>query len=405
MTSNGERRTRVRAAFMTVMLFAICATSPVLACAEPELSSPQSSQDDSPLTLTVDPALVEQLRATTEANRALLAELQTIAQSNRELVEAVAAGNEASRPSPDLMAEIQRMAETNVELLDAVSSVNEASRALLNEVKALRQLNEESEETVSAQQQLDDPASGQEEAAPVPTDICYRGISMQEALIRKFMGPNLCAAIRTGELFRIEELRVDATGLEADDFEHMPNLHDLELSYSGTATPTALFTHLPQLQQLRISGPPSILHPDFFAGLPNLDTLRIEVRVPNDPEGEPRRTFMLSGRVFSALPNLKSLGITVSGLYRGGCIELHPGAFQGLRTLESLTLRQYTNSPPRETFRDLTSLTQLDLGSPCADPDGQRRTLEIYVANYEIAARLDHSCGACTIVGLLTDQR
>ena len=295
---------------------------------------------------------------------------------------------------PALAEALQAITETNTKLLDAVQAANEANAELMQKVQSTRE--------VTA---LPDP---EQLAAAERPDICYRSVSMQIALLANFDGPDLCAAIDIGELYRIESLQVVAVDdVKGEDFSDMPNLRSLVLVFGGdrerdyydaenavpNSLPAGIFAELRNLRELSIGiEGNTILQPAMFTGLPNLERLDIGVEIPN--REQERQVVRFQDDIFGGMPNLQSLHMRI-GDY-DTCIDLSLGTFDGLNKLRSLRLdNTYVRRIPRQAFSELASLDELDLGDPA--PIRTEARASVRYTSPTTKLRLGWTIGAATV--------
>ena len=208
---------------------------------------------------------------------------------------------------------------------------------------------------------------------PIPVgreDICYRALPVQDALLNKFSDTYLCAAVQLGELFRITELRVEARGhlLKRTDFADMPNLKQLEVGTDLEGLAPDVFHSLSGLSGLRLTfdmyySNGETLPSDLLNGLPSgLEWL--ELRIVQPPSGDnEKQAIDLPSDLFSSVPHIKRLAISLSGSGRGWHLEFGPRTLAGLSNLESLELRGPLAAIPRELLADLQSLEMLTLSN------------------------------------------
>ena len=208
---------------------------------------------------------------------------------------------------------------------------------------------------------------------PIPVgreDICYRALPVQDALLNKFSDTYLCAAVQLGELFRITELRVEARGhlLKRTDFADMPNLKQLEVGTDLEGLAPDVFHSLSGLSGLRLTfdmyySNGETLPSDLLNGLPSgLEWL--ELRIVQPPSGDnEKQAIDLPSDLFSSVPHIKRLAISLSGSGRGWHLEFGPRTLAGLSNLESLELRGPLAAIPHELLADLQSLEMLTLSN------------------------------------------
>ncbi len=257
---------------------------------------------------------------------------------------------------------------------------------------------------------------------PLPTgreDICYRALPVQESLLDEFSGPDLCAAITVGELFRLKELEVKAKGysLRRTDFSDMPNLKSLGVSSNIDGLAPDVFHELTGLEDLRIE-----LHlqgnqaipTGLLSGLPpSLKELDLRITAYREDDERAQLVTIHNGLLDTAT-GIERLKIYLDG--GSHCLKLDPGALTGLSRLEHLALMAGNGiwPIPRELFADLTALESLKLDGPSCrrqddkyecnyDDGGQHR---LYFPTLDVLLKMADYCsnyGYCEAVGL-TEQ-
>ena len=378
--------------------------------------------------------LLEEVRAANQFNSELAQDVQSMSRASEGLAEAIQA-------SSDLVSTVEEVTQTNSELLEEVRATNQLNSELATDVQSMSRANHGLAETVRT---LDDTLAAQSAvAAPTPTppivgrrDICNRAIAMQRALLDEFDGPDLCAAISVGELYRLQELSISRSidyerDFRREDFADMPNVSFLHLVFLGDKLPADVFSELTELRKLRLKvNKLSALPPGGFVGVEELESLEVSVRLrdgdvhsaglfeglsglrtlrlsidPDHSDGE-RIVVLLPDDLFRGVPNLQNLDIYVDGS-QGTCVDLTPRTFKGLTVLETLRLTEaYIRETPRSVLEDQVELNALELSYPCPDDEGRQDEYEVYVANYEVAFRLGDSCGPyCVIAGVVDEKQ
>ena len=402
--------------------------------------------------------LVSTLELNTQTNSELVNSLEVVAQTNSDLLEEVRVANqlnselaqdvqsmsraseglaEAIQTSSDLVSTVEEVTQTNSELLEEVRATNQLNSELATDVQSMSRANHGLAEAVWT---LDDTLAAQSAvAAPTPTppsvgrrDICYRALAVQKTLLDKFGGPDLCAAISVGELYRLEELSIDdGRDLRREDFADMLNLRFLRLSFVGDNLPADVFSELTGLKSLDLRvNDLSALPPGGFVGVNGLESLEVSVRLGGgdvhsaglfeglsglqslelviypEPSDDKSVVVLLPDDLFSGAPNLQNLEVYVDGSY-GACVDLSPGTFNGLAGLETLHVTgAYIGEVPHGVFEDQVALNELELSYPCPDDEGRQDEYEVYVVNYEVAFRLGDSCGPyCVIAGVVDEKQ
>ena len=201
-------------------------------------------------------------------------------------------------------------------------------------------------------------------------DICYRALPVQDALLNKFSDTYLCSAVQLGELFRITELDVKARGhlLKRTDFTDMPNLKLLEVETDLEGLAPDVFHSLSGLSGLRLTfdmyySNGETLPSDLLNGLPSgLEWLELRLIQPPSGDNE-KQAIDLPSDLFSSVPHIKRLAISLSSSGRGWHLEFGPRTMAGLSNLESLELRGPLAAIPRELLADLQSLEMLTLSN------------------------------------------
>ena len=242
-------------------------------------------------------------------------------------------------------------------------------------------------------------------------DICYRSIPVQEALLDALPGPDLCAAINIGELYRLEQLSIDI-----EDKRHSIRRAD--------------FAGLVNLRYIEYEGPAN-LAPDVFQDLIALETARIEIRLePNTTlsgralfglppalkaftlniyQGDDeRQIFVLPDDLFASVPNLEMLSIRM-GNPHDNCAEFSSKTFSGLSRLSELDIGEFGRGIlplPRDVFADLVALQSLRISErPCRWNSGeleqdQNSRHKVYLPTVTALLRVSEDCN-CEVVGLI----
>lgn len=353
---------------------------------------------------------------------------------------------EGNRASAELTTQVLSLSDTIAVLAEAVRSL-EAGASPEPAAAAPTQIPAASGSAVAtpgARPTVSAPSIAQASSSDMGRNICYRAIGVQQAIFDRVDGPELCAAISVGELYRLRGLsvRVDngpGNALRREDFADMPNLthlgleiyedDDHEMVYGEL--PTDVFAELTALQVLGISsGNPKPLGKAAFASLPTLEelsvttvikedealpsqsfnglsadslSLKIHKRYDDDTEQEYRR-FTLPNDLFSGSQDLRNLhiGIDTGGSY--DCVDLGEKTFAGLTGLEVLVIDAHVRRIPFRAFEDLTELNVLQVGA-CYDYNtGNQVEHEIYVADYEVALRLLNECDNCSKIAGVVGQ-
>ena len=86
----------------------------------------------------------------------------------------------------------------------------------------------------------------------VTGNICWRTPEVQEKLIEDLRIPS-CQLINEGELFRVMEFDVDTPEVNPGDFDHMPNLKELQIEELRKFPEAGTFDGLGSLKQLEIN--------------------------------------------------------------------------------------------------------------------------------------------------------
>ena len=258
---------------------------------------------------------------------------------------------------------------------------------------------------------------------PIPTDrqdICYRSLPVQDALLDIFYGPDLCAAINLGELFRLESLNIEAEGypLEESDFADMPNLRSLVVHADWHDLAPDVFHKLTALQHLTLElflDADQDVPADGLNGLPaGLNSLALTIKPRSGTDGEPR-LIELPADLFGPVAGIEHLRIDLYGS-SGRCFQFDPMTLSGLSRLHSLDIaaRNGVRPIPRELFVDLESLEAFALqGRVCTQvgeafeqdhsEDGRHR---LYFPTLEMLLKMADYCRSssyCEAVGLIDE--
>ena len=161
-------------------------------------------------------------------------------------------------------------------------------------------------DTPEETKELITPPTRTETKRPANTqnNICWRTPQVQEQIIDDLNLPS-CQLINEGELFRVRELSVGTPELKPGDFDHMPNLEELDIE---------LLRELPQ--------------EGTFEGLSSLKELVIDLTRNDDPN------FTITEGTFNGLENLTSLKVTKTS---GFIMEGHP--LTSLEQIEGIQLK------------------------------------------------------------------
>ena len=249
-------------------------------------------------------------------------------------------------------------------------------------------------------------------------DICYRALPVQQSLLNKFPGPDLCAAITVGELFRLQELEVRAEGhlLKRDDFADMPNLKRLEVSTDLYGLSPDVFHALSGLKDLellfRLDANQSLQIGQLSGVPPGLETFTLIIRTYSGDDEQPR-LVALPADMFAPVSRIEHLRIYLdSG--RGHCLRFDPRTLSGLSYVESLSVGGGNGiwPMPKDLFADLESLEALELDGPSCRRDGDRFERDydeggrhrLYFPVLETLLKMADYCGDtnyCEAVGLI----
>ena len=287
-----------------------------------------------------------------------------------------------------------------VDARDETVDARIAEAQLLAAIEDMRTAYEETNRLLAEQNRLweesltlDTPpsvASPSTAVAPTPLpaprgDICGRSIPMQEKLLSLYPNVNLCAMVRLGELYRIENLSLDGdmNRLRGSDFASMPNLRYLGLRLDpndAKREPAVLahdfFDELGGLQTLSMRG-------DFgtamLTGIPALHDMEhlsfgVEVKFP-DYEGGPVPERILPLVRLLDLPKLSTLELGVGKQGRGLIrLQIDRETLAGTPNLAIVNIGgDYDDclDIAADAFEGLTQLADLGLnGSPCGARHG-----------------------------------
>ena len=157
-------------------------------------------------------------------------------------------------------------------------------------------------DTPEETKELITPPTRTETKRPANTqnNICWRTPQVQEQIIDDLKLPS-CQLINEGELFRVRELSVDTPELKPGDFDHMPNLEELDIEWLRELPQEGTFEGLSGLQELVINFTRNDNDPNFtitegtFNGLENLE--RLEVIKPSG--------FIMEGHPLTSLEQIE----------------------------------------------------------------------------------------------------
>ena len=143
-------------------------------------------------------------------------------------------------------------------------------------------------------------------------NICWRTPGIQEKLIEDLRIPS-CQLINESELFRVMEFDVDTPEVNPGDFDHMPNLKELQIE---------------ELRKFPEAG--------TFDGLSNLEKLNIRITTDgwSDWVGPKPNEFTVPKGTFAGLDALKRLEINSNEI----SITLESEVLKGLNQLEYIGL-------------------------------------------------------------------
>ena len=156
--------------------------------------------------------------------------------------------------------------------------------------------------------------------------------------------------------------------LKRTDFTDMPNLKQLEVETDLEGLAPDVFHSLSGLSGLRLTfdmyySNGETLPSDLLNGLPSgLEWLELRIIQPPSGDNE-KQAIDLPSDLFSSVPHIKRLAISLSGSGRGWHLEFGPRTLAGLSNLESLELRGPLAAIPRELLADLQSLEMLTLSN------------------------------------------
>ena len=181
-------------------------------------------------------------------------------------------------------------------------------------------------------------------------------------------------------LQRLEEmtLGVGANGrIEPGTFQRLSNLETLQVSLEGNlpdedtySTPD--FDGMPNLKHINIQWyETGIVSSTPFGNLPNLESAEISIQFRDYDETEGKE-LQIPGNMFENNTKVKKIQLSVSAPDRM-LVKATEGLFSNNPLLEDIQIHSQQFLLPRDTFRHLKNLKQLDLQEYWTEEDGWKK--------------------------------